>query len=110
MTQVVTFLVSLLIPGMENFPVTHSALFVLILGLTFTAGIFLTGWLALKLYWLKVKPVLIARLAGTLVGTYLPLLIALFLFHPLGVGNPFFFVSILTGVAGFHLAGWLVRN
>jgi hypothetical protein len=52
MTQVVTFLLSLLIPGMGDFPQTHPTLFVVILGLTFSTGVFLTGWLALKLRWL----------------------------------------------------------
>lgn len=110
MTQVVTFLASLLAPGMENFPQTHPVLFVLILGTTFTAGVFLTGWLALKLRWLKGTPKYLARLAGTLVGAYLPLVVALFLYHPLEAGNPFFFVSMLTSVAGFHLPGWFGRH
>jgi hypothetical protein len=110
MTQVVTFLVSLLAPGMENFPQTHSALFVLILGITFSTGVFLTGWLVLKLHWLKTKPKLTARLVGTLVGAYLPLVVALFVYHPLETGNPFFFISILTSVVGFYIPGWLARN
>jgi hypothetical protein len=109
MTQVVTFLVSLLALGMENFPQTHPVLFVLILGTTFTAGVFLTGWLALKWRWLKAEPRLLARLVGTLIGAYLPLVVALFLYHPLEAGNPFFFISMLMGVAGFHLPGWFGR-
>ena len=54
-TQVVTFLVSLLLPGLGDFPQTHSALFVLILGVTFSTGVFMVGWLALTLRWLKNK-------------------------------------------------------
>jgi len=110
MTQVVTFLLSLLIPGMENFPQTHSALFVVILGLTFSAGVFLTGWLALKLHWLKAEPKLPARLAGTLIGVYLPLIVALILYHSLEPGNPFFFISMLACILGFHLPGWVGRK
>ena len=68
MTQMVTFLLSLLVPGMENFPQTHPALFVVILGVTFSTGVFLTGWLALKLRWLAAKPKYPARLVSTLIG------------------------------------------
>jgi hypothetical protein len=52
MTQVVTFLLSLLVPGMENFPQTYPTLFVVVLGVTFSSGVFLAGWLALKRRWL----------------------------------------------------------
>lgn len=90
MTQVLTFLVSLLTPGMEIFLQTHPALFVLILGMTFSTGVFLTGWLALKWRWLKVKPRLIVRLIGTILGAYLPLVVPLFLYHSLEAGSPFF--------------------
>ncbi len=47
MTQVMTLLFSFIIPGMENFPQTNPALFSIILGITFTAGVFLAGWLAI---------------------------------------------------------------
>ncbi|MBM3151442.1 MAG: hypothetical protein FJZ96_04435 [Chloroflexi bacterium] len=104
-TQAATFLVSLLAPGMENFPQTQPVLFVVILGITFTAGVFLVGWLALKLRWLKMKPKPAARLVGALVGAYLPLVIALFLYHPLEPGNPFFFIAMLVSVAGFYIGG-----
>jgi len=68
MTQVVTFLLSLLVPGMENFPQTYPTLFVIILGIAFSTGVFLTGWLALKLRWLAAKPKYPARLVSTLIG------------------------------------------
>jgi len=106
-TQVVTFIASLFTPSMENFPQTQPLLFVFILGITYTLGIFLIGWLALKLRWLKIEPKLIARLIGTLVGAYLPLVIALFIYRPMEAGNPFFFVAMLTGIAGFYAGGWL---
>ena len=107
MTQVVTFVFSLLLPDMENFPQTHSALFVIILGLTFSTGVFLTGWLALKRRWLKTSPQYPARLMATLVGAYLPLIIALSLYHTLEPGNPFFLVSTLACIVGFHTPGWI---
>ena len=110
MTQVVTFLISLLVPGMENFPQTHPALFVVVLGVTFSTGVFLTGWLALKLRWLAAKPIYPARLVATLIGAYLPLIVALILYHPLEPGNPFFFISMLTSVLGFYVPGWIERK
>jgi len=105
-TQVVTFLLSLLIPGMENFPQTQPVLFVALLGVTFSIGVFLAGWLALKLRWLNAEPKLTARLVAALIGAYFPLIVALILYHPLEAGNPFFFISKVTSILGFHLPGW----
>ena len=110
MTQVVTFLLSLLVPGMENFPQTHPALFVVILGITFSMGVFLGGWLAMKWQWLKVKSNYLARLVTTLIGAYLPLIIALILYRTLEPGNPFFSISMLTSILGFHIPGWVGRK
>ena len=110
MTQVLTFLASLLVPGIEYFPQTHSALFVVILGITFSTGVFLTGSLALKRGWLKAKPMYPARLVATLIGAYLPLVIALTLYHPLEPGNPYFLISILASILGFHVPGWIDRE
>ena len=110
MTQVVTFLLSLLVPGMEKFPQTHPALFVVILGITFSMGVFLGGWLAMKWKWLKVKSNYLARLVATLIGAYLPLIIALILYRTLEPGNPFFFISMLTSILGFHIPGWVGRK
>jgi len=106
MTQVVTFLVSLLVPDMEGFPLDHPGPFFLMLGATFTTGIFIAGWLALRLGWLTAKPRYGARLVGTLVGAYAPLLIALVFYRALEPGNPFFMISILAGIVGFHLPDW----
>ena len=110
MTQVVTFLLSLLIPGMENFPQTHPALFVVILGITFSSGVILVGWLALKLRWLTSKPKFFTRLMTTLLGAYLPLIVALILYRTFEPGNPFFSIAMLTSILGFHLPGLLERN
>lgn len=104
-TQIVTLLASFAFPGMENFPQNQPLLFVVFLGITFSTGVFLVGWLALKLPGLKMALKLPARLIGTLVGAYLPLVIALFLYHPLEPGNPFFFIAMLTSVAGFYVGG-----
>lgn len=109
-TQVVTFIISLAIPGMGDFPQTHSVLFALILGLTFSTGVFLTGWLAIKFRFLKAEPRHAARLAGTLIGAYLPLIAALIIFKILEPGNPFFFISMLAAILGFHLPGWFKKG
>ena len=110
MTLVVTFLLSLLAPGMENFPQTQPVLFVVVLGITFSTGVFLAGWLALKLRWLAAMPKYPMRLVATLIGAYLPLIVALILYHPLEPGNPFFFISMLTSVLGFYVPGWIERK
>lgn len=110
MTQVVTFMLSLLIPGMGNFPQIHPILFVFILGFAFSVGVFLTGWLALKFHWLTSAPKYPARLVAALLGAYLPLILALILYPILEPGNPFFFVSMLTCILGFHLSGWIERK
>jgi len=105
-TQVVTFLVSLLVPDIEGFQQDHPALFILMLGGTFTTGVFLAGWLALRRGWLKEKPRYLARLLAALLGAFVPLVVALILYHTLEAGNPFFFLSMLASVVGFHIPGW----
>jgi hypothetical protein len=107
MTQIATLLLSFFIPAMENFPQTYPVLFVTFLGISFSLGVFLVGWLALRWGWLSTKPNYRLRLLATLVGAYVPLIIALLIYHTLEPGNPFFFVSMLTSVLGFHLAGWV---
>ena len=106
MTQVVTFLVSLLVPDIEGFQQDRPALFVLMLGGTFTLGVFLVGWLALSRGWLKEKPRYLARLLAALLGAYLPLVVGLILYRTLEAGNPFFFISTLASVVGFRVPGW----
>lgn len=110
MTQVVTFLFSLLASDFEDFPQTLPTLFVLVLGVTFSLGVFLPGWLALKWRWLTARPIYPTRLAGALIGAYLPLGLALILYYPLEPGNPFFFLSILASILGFHLPGWIDKK
>ena len=107
MTQIATLLFSFFIPAMENFPQTYPVLFVIFLGISFSIGVFLVGWLALRWGWLSTKPNYRMRLLVTLVGAYVPLIVALLIYHSLEPGNPFFFVSMLTSVLGFHLAGWV---
>jgi ABC-type anion transport system duplicated permease subunit len=102
LTQGVTFVASLLLPGMGDNLLGDSAAFALVLGITFTTGAFLGGWIALKQGWLKAEPRLRLRLAATLAGAYLPLVLALILYRVLEPGNPFFFVAALGAVVAFH--------
>ena len=110
MTQVVMFLFSMFIPDVEKFQQSYPVFFALIAGLAFSAGVFLAGWLALKLGWLKGHPRLANRLIGTLACAYLPLVIALLIYRILEAGNPFFLISILASILGFHFPGWLVKQ
>ena len=108
MTQFVTLLVSMPFPrGMEDYPQAHPVFFVFILGITFTIGVFYTGWLAIKKRWISAQPKYRLRLIYTLIGAYLPLVVALIFYHPLEPGNPFFFVSMITSVVGFYIPGWI---
>jgi ABC-type anion transport system duplicated permease subunit len=107
LTQGVTFVASLLLPGMGDNLLGDSAAFALVLGITFTTGAFLGGWIALKQGWLKAEPRLRLRLAATLAGAYLPLVLALILYRVLEPGNPFFFVAALGAVVAFHFPTWI---
>ena len=40
----------------ETFPQAHPVIFTAFLGVTFTLGIFLAGWLAIQRRWLPLKP------------------------------------------------------
>jgi hypothetical protein len=110
MTQVVTFLFSLFIPDVEQFQQAKSVMFVLILGISFSVGVFLVGWLAFKFGWLKGKPNLMARLIWVLLGAFVPLIIALVIYRVLEAGNPFFAVSTLLSILGFHVPGWFAKE
>jgi len=109
MTQVVTFIFSLIVPQFEGLLESQRILFVIVVGLTFSIGVFLTGWLALHWNWLKGAPRYPARLIGTLAGAYLPLVAALAL-DKFEAGTPFFLISVLASIFGFHLPGWVARK
>jgi hypothetical protein len=108
--QVFTFLIYLLVgllfaADMGNFPLTRPILFIVLLGATFTVGVFLVGWLGLRLGWLTGKSGIVLRLIAALVGAYLPLVLGLFLIHPLVPGHPIYNFSILSCIVGFHMPG-----
>jgi hypothetical protein len=108
MTQFVTFVISMPFPkGMQGYPQAHPFTFVLVLVVSFTTGVFYTGWVANRRRWITLQPKLRLRLVCTLAGAVAPLLAALILYHPLEPGNPFFFIAMLTSVVGFYLPGWI---
>ena len=107
MTQAVTFFFSLAVPGAGISLPERPVLLALILVLTFSAGVFLGGWLAQTLRWVRFEPLYPARLGGAAAGTALPLALALLLYRTLKPGSPFFLISILAGILGFYLPGWL---
>jgi hypothetical protein len=110
MTQVVTFIVSFFFPGVGDGMQTLPGMFVIVLGVTFAIGVFLAGWLGIKFHWLSIQPNYAARLAGALVGAYLPLLAGWLMGRSFEQGSPWFFVSILGSILGFYLTGWLGRS
>ena len=101
--QLVTFLVSLPLSALTDHPETKPDLFVLFLGFTISVGVFLAGWLSLKFKWLNVQPKHLLRLIGTVLGSYLPLLIGLLIYKTLEAGNPTFFIAMAASIFGYHL-------
>lgn len=110
MTQLVTFIVSFFFPGVGDTAQNLPGVFVIVLGVTFAAGVFLAGWLGIRLRWLRIQPKHLARLAGALVGAYLPLLAGWLVNRTFEQGSPWFLVAIAGSIAGFYLAGWLGRS
>jgi hypothetical protein len=108
-SQVATLILSFILP-MDTPDRLGQAGFALALILTFTAGIFLVGWLALILHWLPSPMKFTLRLAGTLVGCALPLTFYPLFIQPLEPGSPAYTLAILLGILGFHLPGWLLKK
>jgi len=104
--MIVTFAASLVVRA-ESFQQTRPALFALVVGLAFSTGICLTGWLALRVRLLRGPSRTLARVGGALLGVYVPLLVALAVYGTIEPGNPFFTVSLLAGALGFQAPGWV---
>lgn len=104
-TQVLTFAGSFLFPNMEQPGLVQPVPFALMLGITFTAGIFLVGWLALNRGWLDGPPNLMLRFFGTLIGIYIVLFAGVILMKSLPAGSPYMGISLLVGLISFHLPG-----
>jgi hypothetical protein len=105
--QLIAFIGSMLVSPLIQHPEETPWLFVLFLFITFSIGVFLAGWLALKFKWLNVQPRLFTRLLGTLLGALIPLLIGLLISRTLEAGNPAFFIAMAASILGFHLPTWL---
>lgn len=110
MTQVVTFIVTLFFPTTDEYFLSHGGIFTIVLGMTFSVGVFLAGWLAIQLHWLAISPKLLARFLGAVVGAYIPLIVFLIIYGAFEAGSPVFWFSILGSVLGFYAVGWLENN
>lgn len=99
--MLVLLVVTLVFPRLDVNPNVEPVLFIVTTGLSFSLGIFLAGWIALKLNWRITAHKYCSRLLITVIGTFLPLLLALVIYPILEPGNPFFFIAILTGIIGF---------
>jgi hypothetical protein len=100
------FAVSYLVLIFGGYGQTGKILDALVLGISFSAGSFLAGWIALKFHWLEAAPKLGARVIGTFLGAYVPLLVAILIYPVLEPGNPFYSLSILGAIIGFHVPTW----
>lgn len=107
--QVVTFAGSFLFPNMEQPGLDQPIPFAIMLGVAFTLGIFLVGSIAIRYNWLNIPARWSMRLAGTLIGVYLILFLGVAVAHTLPAGSPFFGISMLTGLLGFHLPSWIKK-
>lgn len=110
MSQIVTFIFSLLFVNLERFQQTFPLLFGAFLVFTFSSGVFLVGGLAIKTGWLPLKHMLFTRLVYSMLGALLPIIAALILYRTLEPGNPFFMVSILLSILAFYLPELLHRR
>lgn len=108
-TQVFTFIASFLFPNMNAPEALNPWFFAIILAITFSLGVFTVGWLGYKLGWLKSSPNLSLRLACTLVGAFIFLAVGILVLKKLEPGNPFFGLSILGSLVGFHLPTWIKK-
>jgi hypothetical protein len=108
MAMLVNLIFTLLFPGLDVAPDSNSDLFILVLGFSYTAGIFLVGWLSIALR--DVTHQYGLRLLTTISATFLPLLIVLVFYPKLEPDNPFFFIAAITGILGFLLPEWFQKS
>ncbi len=108
--MLILLFVTLLFPALDVKPDIKPVLFILVTGICYAVGIFLVGWLSIHLKWRKVNHLYGLRAFLTLIGAFVPLLIALATDAKLEAGNPLFFVSLLTGILGFLVPELWVRK
>jgi len=107
MTQFVAYLVSLFFPNLEEIPPDRAVLFSLAIVLSYIAGIYLTGWAALLAGWVTTPPLYLARFIWTAVGVLIPFGVAALLGTLLEPGPQILIASIVAGIVGFYLPGWV---
>jgi len=107
MTQFVAYLVSRLFPDLEEIPPDRAVLFGLAIVLSYIAGIYLTGWAALLAGWVIGPPFYLARLIWTVIGVLIPFAVAALLGTLLEPGVQILIASIVAGIVGFYLPGWV---
>jgi hypothetical protein len=105
--MLVTLLLSIIFPGMEGAIDNNVPLFVVALGLAYALGIWVVGWLVIALKWRNVSHQYGLRVVTTVIGAYIPLIIALMAYPKLESGNPFLFIAVITGIIGFLVPEWL---
>ena len=108
MAMLITFLGSLVIGDLGTTYLHELPLKVIVLlGFTYSAGIFLMGWLSLKLQWRGPIHRYPIRLITAVIGTFIPLLVAILLYPAIEPGNPFLFIAVITGILGFFVPEWI---
>lgn len=109
-TQAVVFILSLFINLTEEFVTNQSGWFALLLTGCYSIGVYGVGWAALRVKLLRMEPLLLQRLAGTVLGAAIPLFIGLLISGRFAPGNPAFFIAMITTVMGFYIPSWIKRR
>lgn len=107
MTQAVTFAASFAVPNNEQIRSEQPVLYAVFVSLTFAAGVFLGGWLAIRMDWINLPPRLPLRALMALVGAALPLMVGLLV--PAVLQAEGAWPSLLLSLALFYLAGIVGR-
>jgi hypothetical protein len=107
MTQFVAYLVSLLFPDVEEIPPGQVVFFALAIVLSYIAGIYFTGWAALLAGWVNSPPFYLTRFIWTVIGVLIPFGVAALLGTLAEPGPQILIASIVAGIVGFYLPGWV---
>jgi hypothetical protein len=105
--QFVAYLVSLFFPDVEEIPPERLLLFTVTIALSYIVGIYLAGWAALLVGWVTSPPFYLARLIWTVVGVLIPFGVAALLGTLLDPGTQLLVASVVAGIVGFYLPGWI---
>jgi hypothetical protein len=105
--QFVAYLVSLFFPDVEEIPPERLLLFTVTIALSYIVGIYLAGWAALLVGWVTSPPFYLARFIWTVVGVLIPFGVAALLGTLLNPGTQLLVASVVAGIVGFYLPGWI---